>query len=60
MNEAVGVNNGYTMDGGEKRLFCPFKSQEFWKCIGYILSAVTYGNEGKNICCDIIKASCSI
>ena len=45
INEAVGIKNHVTMDGGGKRLVCPFKRQEFWKCIGCILSAVTYGNK---------------
>ena len=45
MNEAVGINNRVTMNGGGKRLVCPFKRKELWKCIGCILSAVTYGNK---------------
>ena len=57
MNEAVVINNRNTMNGGGKRLVRPFKSQEFWKCIGCILSAVTYGNKGQNIWSEIPKAS---
>ena len=37
MNEAVFIKNRYTVNGGGKRLVRPFKSQEFWKCIGCIL-----------------------
>ena len=46
MNEAVCMKNRFTSNGGGKRLVCPFKSQELWKCIGCILSAVTYGKKG--------------
>ena len=45
MNKTVVIKNRYTMDGGGKRLVSPFKRQEFWKCIGCILSAVTYGKK---------------
>ena len=45
MNEAVCMNNCFTSNGVGKRLVNPFKSQEFWKCIGCILSAVTYGKK---------------
>ena len=45
MNEAVGMKNRFTMDGGGKRLVCPFRRQEFWKCIGYILFSVTCGKK---------------
>ena len=31
MNEAVGMKNRFTMDGGGKWLVRPFKSQELWK-----------------------------
>ena len=33
MNEAVVINNRYTMDGGGKRLVRPFKRKDFWKYI---------------------------
>ena len=49
MNEAVGRKNIFTMDGGGKRLVGPFKSQEFWKCIGYILLVVNYRKKGRKI-----------
>ena len=48
MNEAVSIKNRFTMDGGGKRSASTFKRQEFWKCIGFILSAVTYGKKGKS------------
>ena len=37
MNEAVGMNNCFTMDGGGKRLVCLFRGQEFWKFSSCIL-----------------------
>ena len=49
INETVGMKNSFTMDGGGKQKFSPFRRQEFWKCIGYILSTVTYGNKGHKI-----------
>ena len=55
MNESVGMKNRVTMDGGGKRLVCPLKSQEFWKCIGCILSAVTYGKKGHKLWSEIPK-----
>ena len=57
MNEAVGMKNCVTMDGGGKRLVRPFKRQEFWKCIGCILSAVKYGKKGHKLWSEIPKAS---
>ena len=44
MNEAVGMNNSVTMNGGVKRLVRRFKSLEFWKLIDCIISALTYGD----------------
>ena len=52
MNEAIVTNNRFTMDAGGKRIVCPFRSQEFWKCIDYVLSEVTYGKKGHNIWSD--------
>ena len=43
INEAVGMKNSFTIDGGGKRLVCPFKRQELWKCIGCVLLEVAYG-----------------
>ena len=50
MNPAVGDNNSLDISRGKIRLVHPFRRQEFWKCIGCILSAVTYENKGYNIC----------
>ena len=58
MNEAVGMKNHVTVDGGGGRLVRPFKRQELWKCIGCVLSAVTYGNKGHKLWGKIPKASC--
>ena len=49
------MKNRLTLYGGDKRLVSPFMSQEFWKCIGCILSAVTYGNKRHNIWSGIPK-----
>ena len=57
MNEAVGMKNHSTMNGGGKRLVCTFNSQDFCKCIGYILLVVTYGKKGHKIWSEIIKYS---
>ena len=45
MNKSVGMKNRVTMNGGGEGLVRPFKSQEFWECIGCILSAVIYGKK---------------
>ena len=45
IDEAVGIKNRYTMDGGGKRLFCHFKRQEFCKFVGCIISEVINGNK---------------
>ena len=55
MNEAVGMKNPFTMDGGGKQMVHPFRRQEFWKFIGYILSAITYGNKGRKLSSKIPK-----
>ena len=34
MNEAVGMKNCLTMGRGGKQTVRPFRSKEFWKCIG--------------------------
>ena len=41
MNEAVTMKNCVTLNGGGKRQVKKFTRQEFWKCIGCILLAVT-------------------
>ena len=49
MNLAVDEKNRLDLSGGKIRLVHLFRTQEFWKCIGCILSEVTYGNKGYNI-----------
>ena len=49
MNEAVTMKNRVILNGGEKRQVKKFTRQEFWKCIGCILSAATYGKKGRNL-----------
>ena len=39
MNEAVAIKNCFTINGGGRRLVCPFKRRELWKCIGCIIWA---------------------
>ena len=57
MNELVGMKNCFTMDGGGKRLVRSFNRKELWKCIGCILSAVTYENKGHKLWREIPKYS---
>ena len=57
MNEAVGMKNHVTINGGGKRLVIPFRSHEFCKCIGCTLSAVNYGNKGHKRWSEITKYS---
>ena len=45
MNKAVTMNNCVTLNGGGKRQVKNFTRQEFWKCIGCILLAATYGRK---------------
>ena len=45
MNEAVGMKNCVMVGDEGKRLVCTFKRQELCKCIGRILSEVTYGKK---------------
>ena len=42
MNEAFGMNNYVTVDGGGKQMVCPFRIQDFWECIGCLLSTFIY------------------
>ena len=56
MNEAVCMNNCVTTNGGGKRLVCPFKRQDLWKRIGYILSSVTYGNKVHKLWSELPKS----
>ena len=57
MNEAVGMKNRLIVSGLKKRLrlVSPFRRQEFWECIGCILSAVTYRKKLHKICSEIPK-----
>ena len=58
MNEAVGMKNCLTMGGGGKQIVCPLICQEFYKCICYVLLAVTYGKKGHKIWSEIPKYFC--
>ena len=55
MNKAVCMKNHFTSNGGGKRLVKPYKSREFWKCIGCILSEVTYGKKGRKLWSEVPK-----
>ena len=55
MNEAVCMKNRVTFNGGGKRQVKKFTWQEFCKCIGCILSAVTYGKKGRKIWSEVPK-----
>ena len=55
MNEAVCMKNCVTFNGGGKRQVKIFTRQEFWKCIGCILSAVTYGKKERNLWSEVSK-----
>ena len=49
------MKNRVLLDGGEKRIVCPFRRKEFWECIGCLLSAVTYGRKGQKIWSELPK-----
>ena len=53
INKEVGMKNRPMMSAGRKRLVRPFRRQQLRKCIGCILSEVTYGNKGQNIWSEI-------
>ena len=55
MNEALTMKNRVTLNGGGKLQVKKFTRQEFWKCIGCILSAVTYGKKGRNLWSEVSK-----
>ena len=55
MNEAVTMKNRVTLNGGGKRQVKKFTRQEFWKFIGCILSAVTFGKKGRNLWIEVSK-----
>ena len=52
------MTNLFVMDREGKRLGCTFKMQEFWKCIGCVLSAVNYGKKGNRIWSETQKSFC--
>ena len=55
MNEAVCMKNRVTLNGGGKRQVKKCTRQEFWKCIGCILSDVTYGKKGRKLWSEVYK-----
>ena len=55
INEDIGMKNRLTMSGGGKRIVCPFRRQEFWKFIDYVLLTVAYGKKGNNLWSEIPK-----
>ena len=55
INEEFGMKDLVTMNEGGKRVVCLFKMQEFWKCFGFILLAVTYGKKGHKLWSEIAK-----
>ena len=55
MNEAVCMKNRVSSNGGGKRQVKKFKRQEFWKCIGCILLAVTYGKKERKLWSEVPK-----
>ena len=54
-NEAVGMKNRFTVNGGGKRLVRPFGKHEFWKFVGCVIAAVTYGEKGHKLWSEISK-----
>ena len=57
MNEAIGMKNRVTVGGGGKRIVRLFRRQEFRKCIGCVLSAITYGKKRHKIWSELPKYS---
>ena len=55
MNEVFVIKNHYKMNEGGKRSVRPFNRQEFWKCIGCILSEVTYEKKVHKLWSEIPK-----
>ena len=49
------MKNRVTLNGGGKQKIKKFKRQEFWKCIGCILSEVTYGKKGRKLWSEVPK-----
>ena len=40
-----------------KQIVCPFRMKEFWKCIGCVLLAVTYGKKVHKLQSELPKYS---
>ena len=59
MSETVGMKNRLMISRGKKCLVHPFIRQEFWKCIGCILSEVTYGWKRHNRWSETPKTFCN-
>ena len=55
MNKAVCMKTRVTTNGGGKRQVKNVKRQEFWKCIGFILSVFTYGKKGHKLWSEVPK-----
>ena len=55
MNEAVTMKNRVILNGGGKRHVKNITRQEFWKCIGCILSAATYGKKVRKLWSEVSK-----
>ena len=55
MNEVVCMKNRVTLNWGGKRQVKNFTRQEFWKYIGCILLASTYGKKGCKLWSEVSK-----
>ena len=55
INKAAFMKNRVTLNGGGKRQVKKFTRQEFWKCIGCILSAVAYGKKGRKLWSEVSR-----
>ena len=49
------MKNSLMVAGGGGWIVCPFVNQEFWKCIGCVILAVTYGDKVHDIWSEIPK-----
>ena len=49
------MKNRVTLNGGGKRQVKKFTRQEFWKCIGCILSDVAYGKKVRKLWSEVSK-----
>ena len=55
IDEGVGMNNHFTMDGGGKLLVRTFKRKDFFKCIFFVVLAVNYGKKVHKTFSEILK-----